>query len=106
MDFKRYTQSEIVRILGERFKDYRMMANLTQVELAEKAGVSRLTVRNFETGKARNITMGNLIGLLRAVDLLDGLDGLIPEIPVSPYLLSMRDERKRKRIRHTKYDEQ
>lgn len=104
MDMKRYTNQEIVRIFGERFKDYRMMANLTQAELAERAGVSALTVRNFETGKTGNITLANLIALLRAVDLFFGLDDLIPEVPLSPYLFSARNEQRRKRIRHTKID--
>ena len=43
---------EIIVELGRRFKEYRLTYRLTQKEAAEKAGVSLITLRQFENGKA------------------------------------------------------
>ena len=60
---------EIIVELGRRFKEYRLTYRLTQKEAAEKAGVSLITLRQFENGKAYNINMGNFLALLRVVDV-------------------------------------
>ena len=39
VDLYEYTTPELVRRLGERFKDYRMRCNLTQKEVAERSGI-------------------------------------------------------------------
>ena len=52
---------EIIVELGRRFKEYRLTYRLTQKEAAEKAGVSLITLRQFENGKAYNINMGNFL---------------------------------------------
>ena len=36
-DFYEYSTPELVRLLGERFKEYRMRCNLTQKEVAEQS---------------------------------------------------------------------
>lgn len=46
---------EIVAMLGKRFKDYRIGSNLTQKQVSEKAGVSIITIRNFENGKLEHL---------------------------------------------------
>ena len=89
---------EIIVELGRRFKEYR----LTQKEAAEKAGVSLITLRQFENGKAYNINMGNFLALLRVVDCLEQMDDLMPEIPVSAYTMERIMNKKPKRIRHGK----
>ena len=38
-DFYEYSTPELVRLLGERFKEYRMCCNLTQKEVAEQSGI-------------------------------------------------------------------
>ena len=43
-DYYEYSAPELVRMLGLRFKEYRLRANLTQKEVAEMAGVSILTI--------------------------------------------------------------
>lgn len=99
---KAMSNPEIVMELGRRFKKYRLAGNLTQEEVAEKAGVSLVTVRQFENGKSYNITMGNFLSLLRVVDVLEQMDGLLPEIPVSAYEWEKIVGKKAKRIRHGK----
>jgi transcriptional regulator with XRE-family HTH domain len=94
--------SEIVRALGSRFKEYRLAARLTQKEVADQSGVSLLTIRRFELGYSYNITMGNFIALLKAIDFTEGLGDVLPEIPVSPYALAKLEGKKPKRVRHGK----
>ena len=85
---------EIIVELGRRFKEYRLTYRLTQKEAAEKAGVSLITLRQFENGKAYNINMGNFLALLRVVDCLEQMDDLMPEIPVSAYTMERIKSRK------------
>ena len=42
------SNSEIISELGGRFKQYRLFSNLTQKEVAVKAGVSIFTISQFE----------------------------------------------------------
>lgn len=94
--------SEIVAMLGRRFKDYRIGCDMTQKEVAEQSGVSVVTIRNFENGKLYNVTLGTFVELLRAIGFMEGLDDLLPEIPISPYELEKIQQGKRKRVRHGK----
>lgn len=96
------SNSQIIMQLGGRFKDYRLACRLTQQEAADKAGMSVVTLRQFENGKIYNITMGNFLGLLRAVNCLDQIKELLPEIPLSPYTLQKINEKRPKRIKHAK----
>ena len=93
---------EILSELGRRFKEYRLSNMLTQKEAAEKAGVSLITLRQFENGKSYNINMGNFLALLRIVDCLDQVNELLPEIPLSAYAMDRLFGNKPKRIRHGK----
>lgn len=93
---------EIITELGRRFKEYRLTYKLTQKEAADRAGVSLVTLRQFENGKAYNINMGNFLALLRVVDCLEQMDNLLPEIPVSAYTMEQIMSKKPKRIRHEK----
>ncbi len=99
---KAMSNSEIVRELGRRYKDYRLASRMTQEEAAEKAGVGLITLRNFENGKAYNITMTNFLALLRTVGQLEQISDVLPEIPLSPYDLEIIESKKPKRIRHAK----
>ncbi len=94
------SNTEIIQSLGAQYKSYRLNANLTQKEVAEKAGVSLITLRAFETGKATNITMGNLLALLRAINNLECITEILPEIPISPYQLLKLQTKQRKRVKH------
>ena len=94
--------SEIVATLRNRFKDYRIACNMTQQDVSDKSGVSVVTIRKFENGQLYNMTLGTFIALLKAIDFTQGLDELLPEIPVSPYELEKIQQGKRKRVRHEK----
>ena len=55
-----------------------------------------------ETGKAKNITLSNLLSLLRVVGRLEAVSELLPPIPLSPYMLSELNANRPKRVRHAK----
>ena len=96
------SNAEIIQSIGAQYKTYRLRAELTQKEVAEQAGVSLITLRAFENGKAVNITMGNLLALLRVIEQLEGITEILPEIPISPYQLLKLQSKQKKRIRHGK----
>ncbi len=99
-DLYEYSTPELVRLLGSRFKDYRMRCNLTQKEVAEQSGIGLTTIHKFENGTANNLSLSTFILLLRVVGQVNALDEVLPELPESPYLVR-REEKKAQRIRHT-----
>ena len=96
---KDYSIPELIHLLGSRYRDYRQRADMTQKEVAERAGLSVVTVYKFESGTANNLSLGTFLLLLKAVGWIDALDELMPELPPSPYLLK-DNNRKVQRIRH------
>ena len=98
-DFYEYSTPELVRMLGERFKEYRMRCDLTQKEVSELSGVGLTTIHKFENGTAGNLSLATFILLLKVIGQINYLDDLLPELPVSPYLVR-RNEKKAQRIRH------
>lgn len=100
-NLQEYSTPELARMLGKRFKDYRMRCNLTQKDVSELSGVGLTTIHKFENGTAGNITLSTFILLLKVIGQVNGLDNLMPELPESPYLIR-REEKKAQRIRHPK----
>ena len=100
-DFYEYSTPELVRLLGNRFKEYRMRCNITQKEVAELSGIGLTTIHKFENGTAGNLSLSTFILLLKVVGQIDALDNVLPELPESPYLIR-KEERRVQRIRHTK----
>ena len=99
--FYEYSAPELVRLLGERFKEYRMRCNLTQKEVAEQSGIGLTTIHKFENGTAGNLSLSTFILLLKVIGQVDALDDVLPELPESPYLVR-KEEKKAQRIRHAK----
>lgn len=100
-DLYEYSMPELVRLLGIRFKEYRMRCNFTQKEVAEQSGIGLTTIHKFENGTASNLSLSTFILLLKVVGQINSLDDLLPELPESPYLIR-KDEKKAQRIRHSK----
>ena len=99
-DFFEYSTPELVRLLGERFKEYRMRCNFTQKEVAELSGIGMTTIHKFENGTACNLSLSTFILPLKVIGQVNALDDVMPELPESPYLI--RKEKKVQRIRHAK----
>lgn len=100
-DLYEYSTTELVSMLGWRFKEYRLRCDLTQKEVAERSGVGLTTIHKFENGTARNISLSTFLLLLKVVGQVDALDMVLPELPESPYLIR-RNEKKAQRIRHAR----
>ena len=79
-----------------------MKAQLTQEELAAKAGISALTLKKLETAKTANINMQSFLAILRALQQLECIGNILPELPVPPSVLRQYQEKTPKRIRHGK----
>lgn len=97
MDWYSMTNNRIELEIGKRIKGHRLKRNITQLELANKTGLSRVSISKIERGKGS--TLSSLIEILRMLDLLQNIERLIPEIEISPIeLIRLKNE---KRIRAT-----
>ena len=67
VDFYEYSTPELVRLLGNRFKEYRIRCNLTQKDVSEQSGIGLTTIHKFENGTAGNISLSTFIVLLKVV---------------------------------------
>ena len=101
-NYYEYSVPELVRLLGSRFREYRLRSNMTQKEVSEQSGITVTTIHKFESGIATNLSLGTFLLLLKAIEQIDGIDGLLPELPESPYLCVQK--KKIQRIRHKKQD--
>ena len=99
-DYYEYSIPELIKMLGARFKDYRLRCNMTQKEVSERSGITITTIHKFENGTGGNVSLGTFILLMKSIGRLDAIDGLLPELPPSAYLV--KDEKKVQRIRHKK----
>lgn len=68
--------------LSERLARHRLNQDLTQAELARRAGISLRTVARLEAGDA--VQLESLIRVLIALGLSSRLENWIPEVPASP----------------------
>lgn len=71
--------------LGNRYREYRSALGLSQKQVALQSGVSVMTIVRFERGQGNSIRLDNLIALFRAVQRLEDIELLIPELPQSLY---------------------
>lgn len=101
IDYSEYSAPELVKMLGVRFKDYRLRANLTQKDVAEVTGLTIPTIQRFENGLSNNISLGTFLLLMKAIGCINGLDEMMPEQPESPYLYN-DNNKKAQRVRHKK----
>jgi len=87
----------VQQLLGERLAQHRIGAALTQAQLAQRAGVSPRTVVRMEGGHGTDLR--RLIRVLRALDLISGLNSLVPALPPSPVEQLKLQGKRRQRVR-------
>jgi DNA adenine methylase len=77
------TQSQLRATLARRVKERRQLSNLSQRDLAERAGIRQALVSQIELGEA-NVTLDSLVRIAIALDAdLAGLfaaDGDDPQV--------------------------
>lgn len=54
--------------MGNKLREYRESVGMTQVELAEKSNVSRVTISQLEQGTERNTTTKTLLRIAKALN--------------------------------------
>lgn len=100
-DFYEYSIPETIKLLGARFKEYRLRSDMTQKDVSEQSGITINTIHKFENGVSGNISLNTFLLLMKAIGQIEGLDGMMPELPESAYLLK-GENKKVQRIRHKK----
>lgn len=86
----------IIGEFGRRIGAARLERNLTQDELARQAGISKRTLERIESG-AVAAQLSQLIRVLRALNMADRLDQLIPEAELGPVaMLRIRQQRRQR----------
>jgi transcriptional regulator with XRE-family HTH domain len=66
----------------------------TQKDVAAKSGISVFTISSFENGSSTGITLTSFLKLLRAIDILEEVEKLLPDLPESPRALFMKQSKK------------
>ena len=80
--------------LGHQVRSLRLRQNLSQSELASRAGAALNAVKNLELGKGSSLT--SLIKILRVLGKAEWLTSLAPTISISPMqMISAKTPRKR-----------
>lgn len=91
--------SDIIRELGTKYADYRKRMGYTQKAVSVKSGLSIFTISSFENGSVTGITLASFVKLLRAIDMLEEIEKLLPELPESPRLLFKKANKQWKQTR-------
>ena len=92
-----YGQSDksVLRDLGQRLRQARLRRNLSQQELARRAGLNRTTISEYERGSSTSTL--TLVQALRALEMLDELAGFLPDPGPSPLELARQRGHQRQR---------
>ena len=97
-DLDLMSPQELAQELGARLRQERLRRNWTQRSLAERAGVSRLTVTRVERGDSISLRnfLAMLVALGRAGDLANILDVRV-NTTIDEFLATSRPARRRGR---------
>lgn len=94
MILDKMSPAAIAEELGNRLKQTRLNADLTQAELASRTGLNRRTILNAEKG---NVQLKNLVAILVSLDMADQLNLFLPVQEISPLQLAKLKGQKRQR---------
>lgn len=99
MNWNELSNPAIVKHIGLFIKHHRINQNLTQAQLAERAGLNRWTVIQMENGES--VTLLSLIQLMRALSVLEAWDNFQVNEEISPIEYAKLKKKERKRVRTT-----
>ena len=97
MDWVKMSDAAIVKQMGDFIRHTRLQQNITQVKLAEMAGLNRWTISQIERGES--VTLTTLIQVLRVLDILYVLNHFEVNNEISPIEYAKLQEKKRQRAR-------
>jgi putative transcriptional regulator len=95
MNLSVMNDAAVLTELGERLRRHRLNLDITQDDLAEKAGVARSVVQKIEQGEP--CMLDGWLRVLRALGALDQLDAFLPDPGISPLQLARLQNRERRR---------
>ena len=99
MNIESMSPAAIAAELGHRLKQARLNADLTQAEVASRAGLNRRTILKAEKGK---VQLENLVAILTSMDMADQLNMFLPVQEISPIQLAKFKGQKRQRASKSK----
>jgi transcriptional regulator with XRE-family HTH domain len=94
-----HSNAAILKELGERFKQQRAARNIDQASLAFESGVPQRTLSRLENGHATSFEA--VIKVMRALDMLDRLDLMLPASDISPVQITKHKRSKPRRRART-----
>ncbi len=96
------TEEETLREAGRRLAQTRLCRNMTQAELAMRAGISKRSLERLESGVG-GVRLEVFVAVCGALGLTAGFETLLPEIRLSPQdILAKRELPKRARRKNVK----
>ena len=95
IDYTSMSDDRLAQLLGKFIKHHRVDKNISQDELATKAGLSRPTISLMERGKSMNLN--SIIRVLRVLNLLYLFDAIKITQTISPIEMLKIQEKQRKR---------
>ncbi|MEA3544183.1 MAG: helix-turn-helix domain-containing protein [Thermodesulfobacteriota bacterium] len=99
MILKNMSPVAIAEELGNRLKQARLNADLTQAKVASRTGLNRRTILNAEKGK---VQLENLVAILASMDMADQLNLFLPIQEISPLQLAKLKGQERQRASKSK----
>ena len=97
INWQALSDTQVVERLGAELRRMRLERNLSQAEVAERAGLDRTTVGKLEAGRAA--TLLTVVQVLRALGKLELLDPFHAEPQPTPYMLVEAQEKYLKKQR-------
>ena len=97
INWQALSDTQVVERLGAELRRMRLERNLSQAEVATRAGLDRTTVVKLEAGRAA--TLLTVVQVLRALGKLELLDPFHAEPQPTPYMLVEAQEKYLKKQR-------
>ena len=94
MVFDKMSPIAIAEKIGERLKQARLNADLTQAEVASRTGLNRRTILNAEKGC---VQLKNLVAILVSLGMVEQINMFLPVQEISPLQLAKLEGKKRQR---------
>jgi len=98
----RMSDDTIIQTIGDFVKHHRLEQNITQKELAIKAGINRTTLSDLELG--RRCQLITLIQVLRILNKLHVFESFEVTQQISPMKLAEMEMKKRKKASRNNQD--
>ena len=79
---KELSDEAVLKELGSRLAHFRLLKNLSQLEMSEEAGVSKRTIERLEAGNS--VQLSSFIRIIRMLNLMSAFNGIVPEPQLGP----------------------